>query len=156
MAKRKRYTDEFRASTVLMLQAAGYPDTPGALSRVSAKVEVDRRTIRRWFTKEQNPPPGELAHEKKIDLVQAIKDELAGILEAMPGEREEANYRELGTVFGIMVDKLQLLSGEPTERTEINWRKEVAQAGINAGELFEHMVQQFASAIETSDRGTDG
>lgn len=28
--KRKRYTDDFRASAVLMLEAAGYPDTPGA------------------------------------------------------------------------------------------------------------------------------
>jgi hypothetical protein len=30
----------------------------------------------------------------------------------------DAQYRELATAFGILVDKLQLLSGEPTERTE--------------------------------------
>ena len=153
--KRRRYTDEFRASTVLMLQAAGYPDQKGALARVSNKVGVAHSTISRWFNANRNPPPSKLVREKKIDLVEAIRQELEGILHDMPGARQDAGYRELATAFGIMVDKLQLLSGKPTERPEFTWQKEVEEAGINAGELFEQMVQTLSNGIVAGDRGDD-
>lgn len=118
MVRRKRYTDDFRASTVLMLEAAGYPDTKGALSRVSVQVGAPISTISRWFHGVKNPPPPELANEKRIDLVAAIKNEVYEILGEMPSARSEADYRALATALGIMVDKLQLLSGKPTERSE--------------------------------------
>jgi len=101
-----------------MLQAAGYPETKGALSRVAAEVRTPARTISRWFNAEFNPPPDKTVSEKKVDFVQAIRNELQGILNEMPNARADAGYRELATAFGIMVDKLQLLSGEPTERSE--------------------------------------
>lgn len=116
--KRKRYTDDFRASAVLMLEAAGYPEKPGALSAVSSRLDVPHSTLGRWFRADQNPPPSELVHEKRFDLVQAIRDELAGILGEMPNARAEADYRALATGFGILTDKLQLLTGQATERTE--------------------------------------
>lgn len=116
-----RYSDDFRASAVLMLQAAGYPDTVGALTRVSEHLGVSRTTLRRWFKRESNPPPDELVREKTFDLVAAIRGEIAAILGEMPDARSEANYRELATAFGIFTDKLQLLSGEPTGREETHW-----------------------------------
>lgn len=122
-----------------MLQAAGYPDTDGALSRVSRKLGVPHSTLRRWFHKLQNPPPSELVQEKKLDLVAAIKSEVASILEYMTDAREDADYRALGTVFGIMVDKLQLLEGKPTERTE--HKVEVT----DARERLAHLITQYAS-----------
>lgn len=118
MSKRKRYTDDFRAGAVLMLQAAGYPDTEGALSLVSRKLNVPRTTLRRWFHEQQNPPPSDLVHEKKLDLVAAIREEIAAVLGEMPEARADADYRTLATALGILVDKLQLLEGRPTERTE--------------------------------------
>lgn len=118
--KRRRYDDEFRASAVLMLEAAGYPGREGALSRVGGHLDVPLSTLRGWFTGAHNPPPAEVRKGKRIDLREAIRAELAGIFPAMAERRQEATYRELATAAGILIDKDQLLSGQPTERQEVN------------------------------------
>lgn len=118
MAKRKRYTDEFRASAVLMLEAAGYPDKEGALTKVAKHLGMPYQTLSRWAREKNNPPPPELVHNKKIDLIAGIKNELSFIFDEMGKTRQDAEYRELATAFGIMVDKLQLLTGQPTERND--------------------------------------
>lgn len=118
--KRKRYTDDFRASAVLMLEAAGYPGKEGALSQVAGQLGVPRSTLQGWFNGTRNAPPPELRHKKKLDLVEAIRDELAAIFPALEGPRNNATYRELVTAVGILTDKLQLLTGQPTERQELN------------------------------------
>lgn len=120
MAKRKRtrYTDEFRASAVLMLEAAGYPTQEGALSRVARQLQVPAMTLSRWFKGTNNPPPNNLVNEKRIDLVQALRNEANAAVTEMAQARENASYRDLGTVLGILIDKLQLLDGKPTERIE--------------------------------------
>lgn len=115
-----RYTDEFRASAVLMLQAAGYPDEPGALSRVARELGVPHPTLSRWARAVSNPPPNEVVQRKKIDFIEAIENELAGIFQDMPDARQDADYRTLGTVAGILLDKKQLLEGKPTERTAVD------------------------------------
>ncbi len=117
MAKPK-YDDKFRASAVVMLEAAGYPNEKGALQRIAAHLHVPTRTLRRWYIGESNPPPDNLVSQKKGELTDWIKSEVSAIFDAMPIVRGEASYRDLGTVAGILTDKLQLLSGKPTERTE--------------------------------------
>lgn len=119
MRQRRRYDDEFRASAVLMLEAAGYPEREGALSQVGGRLKVPLSTLRGWFIGAHNPPPAHLRNEKRLDLVQAIRDELAGIFPAMADRRQDATYRELATATGILVDKLQLLTGQPTWRGEV-------------------------------------
>ena len=119
MAKRKSYDDKFRASAVVMLEAAGYPDKRGALEYTAKHLGVPARTLSRWFNGENNAPPDELVSKNRADLKTLIENEIYGILETMPKLRGDAEYRELGTVFGIMLDKLQLLKGEPTDRHEI-------------------------------------
>lgn len=116
--KRTRYTDEFRASAVLMLEAAGYPDKEGSLSKVARHLQVPYQTLSRWAREKNNPPPPELVQNKKIDLIAGIKNELACIFDEFGNTRQDAEYRELATAFGILVDKLQLLTGEPTERSD--------------------------------------
>ena len=115
MATRKRYTDEFRASAVVMLEAAGYPNTEGALAHVAKAVGMPHNTLRNWFHGKHNPPPSEVRHEKKGEIVDLLRTEIYGILNEMPNKREFARYQELATSLGIAIDKLQLLSGEPTE-----------------------------------------
>jgi transposase-like protein len=118
MAKRKRYDDKFRASAVLMLEAAGYPDKPGALTSVAANLKMPHQTLSRWARETQNPAPPELVQEKRFDLIEALRSEVQAALGEMKNARPEADYRALTTAVGIMVDKLQLLEGKPTERTE--------------------------------------
>lgn len=114
-----RYTDEYRASAVLILEANGYPETKGALTKTASYLHINHTTLLRWFTKEKNPPPLQLAQSKKIDFVQLIEDEIAAILGEMKDAIHDADYRELGTVFGILMDKRQLLTGGSTENIHI-------------------------------------
>ncbi len=116
---KRRYNDEFRTSAVLMLEAAGYPGKEGSLAQVSKHVSVPRSTLQGWFNGTRNPPPPDMRHEKRIDLLSAIQTELAYIFPAMADRRQDASYRELVTAAGILIDKLQLLSGKPTWRGEI-------------------------------------
>lgn len=119
MAKQKRYDDKFRASAVVMLEAAGYPGKEGALASTAKHLKVPHQTLRRWFLNEQNPPPSALVREKRGELSDLLRNEIDAALGAMDGARPEASYRDLGTVAGILIDKLQLITGKPTERSEI-------------------------------------
>jgi len=114
---RKRYDDKFRASAVVMLEAAGYPDKKGAMTQVAKHLGVPMATLNGWFKASRNPPPAELRTEKRGDLVALIREELGGILEAMPNARMDASFRDLAVATGILVDKLQLLTGAPTENS---------------------------------------
>lgn len=103
-----------------MLEAAGYPDRPGALMSVSNHLHVPHATLSRWARSIQNPPPPELVHEKRLDVVAELTDLLGLTLAAAKGTVNEASNKELATAIGIYIDKLQLLSGKPTERQEVN------------------------------------
>lgn len=118
MAKktRRRYTDEERASLMVMLQSEGYPGKVGALQKVAEYAAISPDVLRRWWKGTQNPPPDKLVVHKKIDLKEAINEELTAIFKEMKSARSSADYRELGTVAGILFDKKQLLEDKPTER----------------------------------------
>jgi transposase-like protein len=117
--KRQRYTDDFRASAVVMLEAQGYPDNPGALTVVASHLHIPHQTLSRWAREAQNPAPPELVQEKRADLKELLRAEIDAALKAMPGVRPDASYRDLVTASGIMIDKLQLLEGNPTERQDV-------------------------------------
>lgn len=114
-----RYNDEFRAQAIVMLEAAGWPDSKGAIMRVARQLGIKHQTLSRWSRAEQNPPPHKVVRIKTFDLRQAVRDELQAILLEMPDARPDADFKELATAFGILVDKLQLLDGKATERVEI-------------------------------------
>lgn len=118
--RRPRYDDEYRAGAVLMLEAAGYPDRKGALAAVSSHLSVPHPTLSRWAREIQNPPPDEIVHEKKLNLVAELTDLLGLSLKAAKDTVGEATYRELMIGVGILVDKVQLLTGNPTERAEVH------------------------------------
>lgn len=116
MAKRKRYTDDFRAGAVLMYEA-----NPNFVE-VANHLKIPESTLRSWVNRAQqlDKEPSrsgvvaEVYDKKKIDFAAAIDAEMAAILNEMQYKREEAFYNQLGTVFGILFDKKQLLSGGPT------------------------------------------
>lgn len=118
MGKRRQYTDEFRASAIVMLESQGYPDEPGALVSVASHLGIPHQTLSRWAKEAQNPAPPELVHEKTVDMCEMLRAEIRAALQAAPDAREFANYKDLITAVGIMLDKLQLLEGRPTAITQ--------------------------------------
>ena len=117
MAK-NRYDDKFRASAVVMLEAAGWPDKDGALSQVSKHLRVPLTTLHRWAKGESNPVPSDVVTEKRMELGELLDGEVQAIFGEMGRKRIDATYRDLGTVAGILIDKLQLLNDKPTEISE--------------------------------------
>lgn len=116
--KHPRYNDKQRAAAVAMLQGMGYPEKKGALTAVYNHTGIPLPTLSRWFRGTSNPPPNDIVNETKIDLVSAIKKELADLFPAMGDARDGASYKELATAAGILIDKLQLLEGKPTAINE--------------------------------------
>ena len=116
MAKR-RYDDKQRAGAVVMLQSQGYPDTPGALKRVSDHLGIPQATLSRWARGVSNPPPSNVVNEKKTELDQRLEALAHRILDRVETDEvlDHMTGRELMTAFGISVDKMRLLRDLPTE-----------------------------------------
>jgi len=123
--KRRRYDDKFRTNAVIMLEAAGYPERKGALTRVADHLRVPMSTLRGWANGHNNPPPADLRCEKKADLIEFIKAEIPQIFRELGDARPDANYRDLMVGLGILIDKWQLLSGDATQRSEVMARIEL-------------------------------
>ena len=119
MTKRRRYDDKFRSSAIVLLEADGYPDNKGALTRVARHLGVPYQTLSRWAREINNPAPLQLVQEKRRELIEIIRDEVYAALGSANNARDDASYRDLITAAAIMVDKLQLLTGKATERTEV-------------------------------------
>lgn len=146
MTKRRSYDDKFRASAVVMLEAAGYPNSKGALSHVSKHCGVPQSTLKGWYTGQNNPPPTELRAEKKGELIDWINTELDSIFGVLPNKRNDASYRDLVTGIGILVDKRQLLTGKPTESIEYK----------NNGLTDEQRVDKVVALLKTARTRADG
>lgn len=138
-----RYDDKFRASAIVMLQAAGWPERDGALSQVARHLDVPLTTLHRWASGESNPPPSELVNEKRLELDELLDREIEAALGAMKVARADASYRDLGTVFGILVDKKQLLNDRPTQN--VNAQINFVRTGVST--LPEHLTPGPAPSI---------
>ena len=119
MAKRKSYTDDYKAGIVLMLEAAGYPHTKGALQRVANKTGVPHPTISRWFRKVQAHPPDNLVQSKKGSLIERLDEIIDQMVDELPSAIPDAGLRELTTGIGTLIDKRRLLSGESTDNNAV-------------------------------------
>lgn len=127
-----RYTDKFRANSVVMLEANGYPDDEYALSKTASYLNIPRMTLYRWYKRRNAAPPIELVTDRKKDLSALLENEIRGILDEMLDARQDADYREMGTVLGILFDKLQLLNNKPTESLLIEYTDSERVAGVAA------------------------
>lgn len=115
--KRRRYTDEERASLVAMLTSEGYPDKKGALQKVATYAQVPHPTLHRWFTEKNNPPPSELVQEKKKDLADLFEDAARKYLErAVSEDAVDGTFgKDAVIAAATATDKMRLLRGLPTE-----------------------------------------
>ena len=118
MAKRKwtDYSDEDKASAVLMLEAAGYPDRKGAMTQVVKALGVPESTLRSWAKNEHGAPPAKVRERKRGELVESLKDVATKLVEHLGNIADTGDVRETATALGIVVDKLQALTDEqPTQ-----------------------------------------
>lgn len=146
--KRIRYTDKFRASAIVMLEAAGYPQRIGALTEVSRKLNVPLPTLTRWYTRQQSPPPNELVISTRVNMA----DELEAIVWKMMHHVkrddviDEMGGRETSQSIGVLIDKMRLLRGLPTEIVAVI--PDVVQALQSMGQdpvsVFQRIIDRAA------------
>lgn len=135
--EKKRYTDDDVAVALAFLKSAGYPQQEGAMDKASRHTGIPRNTLRRWYTGEMHPVGNELVSLKKIEMSDAIENELAEIFSAMGSARDEASYKDLTTAAGILIDKRQLLSGSDTAKVTLTVQRgpEVYLPEVGADEV---------------------
>ena len=100
-----------------MLEAAGYPKRPGAMSQVVRELGVPESTLRSWAKEEHGAPPAKVRDRKRGELAQTLNEVAFKLLEHLGNIADTGDVKETATAFGIVVDKLQLLNGEPTQTT---------------------------------------
>lgn len=111
-----RYSDDFRATAVLMLRANGYPERRGALMETANHLGVSHSLLGRWYRHHVTPAPSKVAQIKMADIIEMLRSEIIRAIQTLPEALPDADYLDIGKVTGILIDKLQLLSGEATER----------------------------------------
>lgn len=145
--KRKQYTDKFRAGIVAMLQSEGYPQTKGALARVSAYCQVPSMTISRWFNARQNPPPNELVSEKKEELSDMFEQAARKYLKhSLTSEViEDTRGKDAIVAAATATDKMQLLRGMPTEIIGVlpDLVAAMENAGLKPSDVFNNMLSRL-------------
>lgn len=127
-SKRSRiYTDVQKAGAVLMVEAAGYPATPGAIERVARELKLPESTLKGWVKKGIKYGNADTAEEvevlmveTRLELTDLLDKSLRGAISSLPDKLEGATYKETVIAIGIFVDKLQLLKGEPTSNNRLS------------------------------------
>lgn len=140
-----KYGDEFKASSVLMLQAAGYPERPNAMRDVERATGVHRKTLLRWWRNETGAPPEEVVERERLNLLEEF-EKLIGISLGFAAEAAEvAGYKDLLIGIGILFDKRQLLQGEPTA---------IMKDATDARELLASRIASVSSRAR--EKGSNG
>lgn len=131
MAKRKwtDYSDEDKASAVLMLEAAGYPGRKGAMSQVVRELGVPESTLRSWAKNEHGAPPAKVRDKKRGELTTSLNEVATKLIAHLGDIADTGDVRETATALGIVIDKLQLLRGDSTANTNQRIVIEYAETG---------------------------
>jgi hypothetical protein len=137
-----KFSDDYRASVILMLETEGYPENPYALGSVHNYLKQkapypDKSTLSKWFKGTITPPPQKIINEKKGDMVDAFKD-LAWKLIAHAGSEDtiaEMSGQQAITSIGILVDKIQLLEGKATAINENRNAHIIIKTGMSLDDL---------------------
>jgi transposase-like protein len=115
----RRYTEEYRASALALLDA-----NAGNAKKTAAELGISRRTLRDWYVRANEHSPTETHQDARETLQETIDRLLYKILGAMETKIDTATYRELYTSAGILSDKsialrtLEAKSDEPAELTD--------------------------------------
>jgi len=93
------------------------------LKRVADHLGLPTRTIRRWYTGQQNPPPDKMVANVRQNVTELLDYIIEGIAVEIKrriddGEIQDTSMSQAMTAFGIAVDKKQLLTGQPTAINE--------------------------------------
>ena len=110
-----RYTDKDKEAAIGFMtnnfnHQTGYPNWTMA----HKKTKISKPTLQRWWNERNGDSTSHIRDLKKEEFIDKAWAEILAGLQAMADKRNSANYKEVATSVGILIDKVQLLKGEPT------------------------------------------
>lgn len=153
---RPRYTDKFRASCVVMAEAAGYPENEGALTLVARKNRIPLMTLSRWVRGVNNPPFNVDVIEQRATLT-GLLDSIAHQYaeHALDGELiDSTSARDSAVVMGIAIDKLRILQELSGERMALvrGLFAACAAAGMDVDDTLTRMTARLNAMAEAAEQ----
>jgi DNA-binding transcriptional MerR regulator len=141
-----KYDDKFKASAVITLQGAGYPDNPYKLKEVAKQLRVPHRTLRRWFNNETGAPSARIVTQEKRDMSEDLRKLFFKLIDHALDEDtiDEMTGQQAITSMGIVFDKMRLLMGLPTQIVGIMPEvvSALERAGENPEEVFKRLIER--------------
>ena len=137
-----RYTDKDKEAAIGFMtnnfnHQTGYPNWTMA----HKKTKISKPTLQRWWNERNSDSTSHIRDLKKEEFIDKAWAEILAGLQAMANKRDSANYKEVATSVGILIDKVQLLKGEPTV---------IAKTENKNTERFEHLSdEELEKEIET-------
>jgi len=129
-----RYTDKDKEAAIGFMtnnfnHQTGYPNWTMA----HKKTKISITTLKRWWNEQDSDSTIDIRQVKKEEFIDKAWAEILAGLQAMANKRDSANYKEVATSVGILIDKVQLLKGEPTV---------IAKTENKNTERFEHLSDE--------------
>ncbi len=150
-----KYSDKFKASAVVTLQGAGYPDNPHKLKEVARSLNVHHRTLRRWFNNDTGAPSDNIVTQEKRDMSEELRKLFFKLIDHALDEDviTEMSGQQAVTSMGIVFDKMRLLMGLPTQIVGImpDVVAALERAGEDPEQVFKRLIER-ANARVDADR----
>ncbi len=105
--KRRRYSDEERASAIVALSANG-----GNVEGTAKQLGIPPATLEHWAKGRRHPEARQLAEKKRKPLADCLEALARKLAQAMPAKMEGASLQQIAVSMGIAVDKMLLLRGQ--------------------------------------------
>lgn len=110
-----RYTDKDKEAAIgFMTNNFNHQTGNPNWTTARKKTKVSINTLKRWWFEQNNDSTDAIRQLKKEEFIEKAWAEILAGLQAMADKRNSANYKEVATSVGILIDKVQLLKGEPT------------------------------------------
>lgn len=141
-----KYSDKFKASAVVTLQGAGYPDNPHKLKEIASSLNVPVRTLRRWYKSEVGAPSDKIVQQEKRDMSNELRKLFFKLIDHALDDDviDEMSGQQAVTSMGIVFDKMRLLMGLPTQIVGIMPEvvSALERAGENPEEVFKRLIER--------------
>lgn len=116
--RKKGYTQDERAKMLAFLFSAGYPFRRGAIRYTQEHTGVHNKHLKKWFLNVPKYVGFDNLKREIMELEKLLEIEVEAVFKELNKKRENATYKELGIIGGIMIDKLVALQGGVNVRTE--------------------------------------
>jgi transposase-like protein len=107
--KRRRYTDNDRASALAALAA-----NAGNLTHTARQLGIPKRTLSQWAAGSRHPEATQAAEGKKGELADGLEEVAWKLANVIPEKLAGASLKDTAVALGIVIDKMRLLREQPT------------------------------------------